>query len=182
MASLLHSLLLDNSSSVCTLGLTLLTKLLPIFAKEAPEVLKSILPSLLSILARVVCWKDRQVEMGLSATAPDDEHSDEVEKHMATPEEKPELLIREDIAWKCLEATAEDSGTPAPNQFFTTLYYLFPCNVIRFLRDPLLYLEQHAVQSPYTVGWEEALDEVQVKSRAEVSHNAKHLTRELANM
>ncbi|KAG6376377.1 hypothetical protein JVT61DRAFT_2362 [Boletus reticuloceps] len=57
MNSLLNSLLLDNSSTTCTIGLTMLVKLLPIFAVKACEELKIFLPRLFAILARTICWE-----------------------------------------------------------------------------------------------------------------------------
>ncbi|EIN07442.1 hypothetical protein PUNSTDRAFT_105179 [Punctularia strigosozonata HHB-11173 SS5] len=166
MSSLLHTLLLDNSSTVCTMGLTLMTKLLPMFAKEASDSLKGMLPDLLSILARMLCWKHRQVGTPPSPESEGAEPSDEDDDPPASQEEKRELFIRDDIPWKCLQATI-NTTPPSPHQFLTILYYLFPCNVIRFLRDPLPYLEQYNIKSPYTISWEEVLDEVQLKTRVE---------------
>ena len=59
MISLLHSLIFDNSSTVCTIALAVLSKLLPIFAVKASDHLKSLLPLLLVVLARILCWKER---------------------------------------------------------------------------------------------------------------------------
>ena len=60
------------------------------------------------------------------------------------------------------------SAAPSPHQYFTFLYYLFPCNVIRFLRWPVKYFQEGGLESPYTVEWEDALDEDQIKSKSEV--------------
>ena len=58
--SLIYALILDNSSTECTVGITVLTKLLPMFATKACEDLKRLLPSLYVVLARIVCWETRQ--------------------------------------------------------------------------------------------------------------------------
>jgi hypothetical protein len=59
MPSILTSLLVDNSTTACTIGLTMLTKLLPIFAVQDCGALKRMLPQLFAILARILCWRER---------------------------------------------------------------------------------------------------------------------------
>ncbi|KIY68612.1 hypothetical protein CYLTODRAFT_421458 [Cylindrobasidium torrendii FP15055 ss-10] len=150
---LLLSLILDNSSTTCSTGLTLLVKLLPLFAVHASSNLKEILPQLLVILMRVVCWRDRT--------------SAGVELDILRP--PPTLEVKADIEWECLEATF-DTGVPAipsPRRFFTFLYYLFPCNVLRFLRTPHLYLEECTYQSPFTQDWDQVINANELKENVE---------------
>ncbi|CCM02390.1 uncharacterized protein FIBRA_04488 [Fibroporia radiculosa] len=77
--------------------------------------------------------------------------------------------IREDIEWVRLEQTFDGgtSSAPSAHRYFTALYYLFPCNVIRFLRYPVRYLSDSGLDSPYTIGWDEALDEDKIRSTSE---------------
>lgn len=90
---------------------------------------------------------------------------------IGTLQESRTLNAKPDLEWQRLESTFEAATSSAPpsQQYFTFLYYLFPCNTIRFLRGPTQYLIDKQVPSPYTVDWEEALDEDQIKSRSEVS-------------
>lgn len=173
MISLLNSLLLDNSSTVCTIALTLLTKLLPIFAVHACNDLKRLLPHFLAILARVICWRIRE-----PLQLPSVEHDPEANLDLKLDEDVATsintgmdyLPIHEDLGWTRLEMTFDGttSAPPSPHQYFTFLYYLFPCNVIRFLRLPVKYLQDSGLDSPYAVSWDVALDEGQIKSKSEV--------------
>jgi hypothetical protein len=183
MSSLSRSLLLDNSSTVCTIGLTLLVNLFPIFAVEACPEFKSMLPNFLAILARILCWKERPPSIRGSPTQDNDVAADtdsEAEKEMAANRT---FEIRSDIHWKRLETAfrATTSTAPSVRQYFTILYYLFPCNVLRFLRDPVSHLVQNGVESPFALGWPDVLDEDKIRSKSEViwtcrAWNSKLLT------
>ena len=179
MQSLLYSLLFDISSTACNIGLKVLTKLLPIFAVHACEHLKELLPQLLLILARVISWRTPppsgdpflpSVEgLGL---APD------ILKAVTDEESAPEIVqtefrdpfqIRPDIEWQRLDIVFTLSPfPPPPQQYFAFLYYLFPCNVVRFLRLPVGYLSEVNADNPYGVSWDVALDEGLIRSKAEV--------------
>ncbi|KAI0636896.1 hypothetical protein C8Q77DRAFT_1215790 [Trametes polyzona] len=175
MNSLLHSLIFDNSSTVCTIALTVLIKLLPIFAVKACQQLKRLLPLLLVVLARILCWKERQSSSPIIPVLPDPEDSDEEDAFASDDGEDvvregtSSLKIREDIEWERLELTFDGpaSKAPSPDRYFTFLYYLFPCNTIRFLRYPVRYLNDNGVDSLYAVDWEDALDEEKIKSKCE---------------
>ncbi|KAH9946055.1 uncharacterized protein BXZ73DRAFT_86256 [Epithele typhae] len=158
MTSLIYTLMFDDSSTVCTSALTIMIKLLPIMAVKACEDLKRLLPQLLLVLARVLCWKERQPSSDAVAVA------DDSEAYSSSP-----LQIREDIEWARLKLTfdATESKAPLPDRYFTFLYYLFPCNTIRFLRYPVRYLDENSAESMFTVGWEDALDEQKVRSISE---------------
>ncbi|KAJ7273587.1 hypothetical protein B0H12DRAFT_1090097 [Mycena haematopus] len=164
MSSLLHSLLLDNSSTLCTIGLTIVVKLLPIFAVEACQSLKILLPRLLTILARVLCWKERAPPSSEDAVP---QVEQELEQELE--DTGPTLLVREDLSWEVLQQSFDtgSSSTPSPRRYYTLLYYLFPCNVLRFLRSPVLHLNTNKVESPYTVDWETALDEQKIRSKSQ---------------
>lgn len=165
--SLLNSLLLDKSSTVCTIGLSILTKLLPIFAVEAPQVLKGILPRLFCVLARMICWKDQPPPT--TAQSPETEGVPVLEQE---PDETgPVLFVRSGLNWQILESPLDCDALspPNPRQYYTLLYYLFPCNVLRFLRHPVLYFTSNHVESLYTVDWDTALDEQKIRSKSKAS-------------
>lgn len=167
MDDLLNSLLIDNSSTLCTIGLTVLVKLLPIFAVYAWEELKKMLPRLFAILARVICWKERPPPVEPSSEA--DERL-EVDEHVSNEfVETPSLELRPDLGWQRLEPVfTASSFIPPSATYFSFLYYLLPCNLIRFLRGPSAYLNDRGYQTPFTVSWEDALDNVNIRSKAEV--------------
>lgn len=171
--AILYSLLFDNSSTVAVVALTVLTKLLPIFAVKATEHLKRYVSLLVLVLARIVCWRERPVphptEPSLGADSASESGCDRDDEE-GLPEEMYTPPIHEDITWERLEQTflAGASSAPSPHRYFTVLYYLFPCNIIRFLRYPIRYITDIQCENPYAVGWDEVLDEPQIKSRSEV--------------
>ncbi|KAI1795805.1 hypothetical protein LXA43DRAFT_989612 [Ganoderma leucocontextum] len=174
MTSLIYSLTFDNSSTVCTIALTILIKLLPIFAVKASGHLKNLLPLLLVVLARILCWRERHSAPLLPGVPDQDDMNSEETPASDTGEEgasegtRP-LPIREDLDWTRLELTFDGpaSGAPSAHRYFTFLYYLFPCNTIRFLRYPVKYLHDSGLESVYALDWEAALDEQQIRSKSE---------------
>lgn len=164
MTSVLRSLMLDNSSTVCTIGLTLLVKLLPVFAVHARGVLKSMLPGLLAVLARLLCWKERPP----SGLPVDDPPSEELERELEN-EINRIIPIRSTFHWRRLESTfnATPSHPPSPRPYFTALYYLYPSNVLRFSSNPTLYLVDHSYPSPYTLEWHQVFPEDEIRKRSE---------------
>ncbi|KAG6333959.1 hypothetical protein ID866_5127 [Astraeus odoratus] len=167
MDSFLNSLLLDNSSTVCTIGLTALSKLLPIFAVHACAALKQMLPRLFVILARIMCWKERHQSISPSPNMADE--PTKMGRHVSEEfVETQSLELRPDFDWRRLELTFNAvSSAPPSDTYFSFLYYLFPCNLIRFLRGPSAYLHDTGCQTPYTVSWEDALDDANIRSKAE---------------
>lgn len=169
MNSLLNSLMLDNSSTICTIGLTMLVKLLPIFAVKACEELKIMLPRLFAILARIVCWEELSSSVIPAPVLVDDDDEPlgagkqpEVYGGLAALELHPEL------GWERLEHSLSASPDPPSDAYFSSLYYLFPCNLLRFVRAPAAYLRDRGHESPYIVSWEDALDEDNMRSKSEV--------------
>ena len=170
--SLLYSLIFDDSSTTCTIALTIFSKLLPIFAVKACEDLKRLLPQLLLVLARVLCWKGRQPSSAVPnpPQAQDTDGEDNTDEEKSNHEDSRPLTIREDLEWSHLKLTFDDavSHAPSPHRYFTFLYYLFPCNTIRFMRYPVRYLNDSGLESLFTVNWEDALDEDKIRSTSEV--------------
>lgn len=168
MTCLLHSLLFDGSSTAANIALTVITKLLPIVAVKACEDLKGLLPLLLAVLARIICWRERELPVPAMESL-DGETVSDVEDNADTQSLAFVLDIREDLEWTRLEQTfaCGASSAPSAHRYFTHLYYLFPCNTLRFLRHPIQYMKDSELESPYNVGWEDALDEDQIRSRSE---------------
>ncbi|KZT67760.1 hypothetical protein DAEQUDRAFT_728762 [Daedalea quercina L-15889] len=166
--TILHSLLFDNSSTVAIVALTVVTKLLPIFAVKATEQLERYVPLLVLVLARIVCWRERQAPTP-SEASPDADSGRNSDVEEGLPASAYTPPIREDIKWELLEQTfvGGTSSSPSPRRYFTTLYYLYPCNTIRFLRHPIKYVTDFNCDNPYAVDWEEVLDEPQIRSKSE---------------
>lgn len=182
MSSILTSLLVDDSTTACTISLTMLTKLLPIFAVKACSALKRLLPQLFAVLARVLCWPEGAPSTSTHSPLPDGTASDEEhgtdggEIPGQATETKRTLDANLDLQWERLELSFDSTATsaPSPERYFTFLYYLFPCNLIAFLRDPVRYLAERKVERPYAVDWEDALDHEQIKTKSEVGFLVKN--------
>jgi hypothetical protein len=164
MTSVLTSLLLDDSSTVCAVALNVVTKLLPMFAIHACQQLKEMMPSLLAILAKVLCWKLRPTVMNF------DNNEEPVEEALDDLGTTIHFELRPDLEWRRLKSSFETATSlpPSYRKYFTFLYYLFPCNVIRYLRGPSNYLDEREYQSPYDANWAEVLDEDLIRSKTEV--------------
>lgn len=184
MDSMLRSLEIDNSASVCAVELSILVKVIPALTIRAYDPFKDIMARLFAVLGRVLCWKARtrrspdiRVPYSDLLDYNDEALVSELERKEAEEELEDfqeswqvKLKIREDLQWKRLERTFDmsTSSNPSPRHFFAMLYFIFPCNVIRFLRNPSSYLMEKNVESPWTVGWDEALDDSQIRSAATV--------------
>lgn len=174
MSTLLRSLLLDNSSTLCTTGLTVVVKLLSIFAVHANVALKALLPQLYAVLVRMICWKERPLS-DLRSTFPSSFSLDEVPAEVEISLDRElhnerALHMHPELEWERLELTFDGtaSSAPSPRALFTILYYLFPRTTLRFLREPTVCLAERGFETPYTVSWEEALDGEQIRSLSEV--------------
>lgn len=151
---------------MCTAGLTFLAKSLPYFAVYAREQLRLLLPRFLAVLARVLCWKERYPTFPEAGDGPPDV---QLEKELAEITQK-NLHIRPDIQWQRLEMifNATTSHPPDSRPFFSTLFYLYPSNVLKFLRGPVAYLNSFNVETPYVESWKEAFEEDEIRRRCEV--------------
>lgn len=182
--SVLRSLEVDNSATVCAVELSLLVKIIPAMTIKAYDPFKDIMARLFGILGRVLCWKSRSGRIAdmrvpysdlldddneaLAAELQKKEVEEELEDFQETWQLK--LQIRDELGWRRLARTFDlsTSSNPAPRHFFAMLYFIFPCNVIHFMRNASAYLQEKNVESPWTVGWDEALDNLQIRSAATV--------------
>ncbi|KAJ3935249.1 MAG: hypothetical protein NXY57DRAFT_1046822 [Lentinula lateritia] len=158
MSTLLSSLLYDNSSTSCAVGLTILVKLLPMIAVHASAELKRMIPQLFTIFVRVLCWKERR-----NFHDQDDDGVDFVD------EDAPKMpALRPETDWQQLELMFGNSSTaPSSVKLFTYLYYLFPCNLLKFLRNPIAYLTESDLECPYVGDWESTLDASEIRTKSE---------------
>lgn len=80
------------------------------------------------------------------------------------------FLISPHIKWERLDMVFNMTASPPPSSrpLFTVLYYLYPANLLLFLRSPVKYLIASAVDCPYTETWERALDEDGIRRTSEV--------------
>ena len=163
MLSIIRSLLLDGSSTVCIASLTLLVKVLPVLAVHARNELKAIFPMCLAVLARIMCWKERAPAASADAL------------HTSGPQPKPEIEPKNldpthpDYEWNRLDLTFDAAPSPPPSarSYFTILYYLYPSNVLQFLSGPADYLAQASVPG-HPIDWDKTLDEEEIRKRSEV--------------
>ena len=180
---ILLSLQVDDSLATCAVGLSVVTKLLPFAAIQAYDDLKQVLPRLFSILGRTLCWRlseDRPsqgiryrdlLDQADEALVQELEQNElEEDKEGAMEHRTPMLHLREGLQWDRLERSDEAIAiVPTRKMYFQILYYLFPVNTVFFLRRTSKYLEDNSLDSPWTVGWEEVLDDLQIRTTSTVS-------------
>ncbi|KAF8575721.1 hypothetical protein K439DRAFT_1664929 [Ramaria rubella] len=177
--SFLLSLVVDGSSTLFESEITTLATLLPQFAMRAPEALVRILPYCYAILARVVCWKLRpQTRELLERDFDNSETSSQSRLSDQELDAAQTSKIRSDLQWERLESTFSSSvsNIPCPLPLFRTLYGLYPCNTLAFLRNPVEYLNKSGLKSPFETDWLDIIDEDQIRtrSRALLRHHILH--------
>jgi hypothetical protein len=168
LSILILSLELDNSSTACTAALTFFAKLFPVFAVHAPLALKNNLPHFLMISARVACWEARNPSIFLDPSIEGPEDAEDTENDGQVDSAQPEICSH--LEWQRLESTFESTSSTAPSmdRYSTHLYYLFPRNVLEFIRSPIAYLERAGTECPYVLGWAKVLDEDKIRKKSEV--------------
>ncbi|KDN51454.1 hypothetical protein K437DRAFT_52180 [Tilletiaria anomala UBC 951] len=163
---ILLSLQLDTSSTVVSLGITVLVMMMPHIPDWIANGGAGGLPTFLSIFSRILDW--RKLDIGWEHQAGDGHDAERHVKDEGFAEVNrlaKRLNIRSDIEWQ----RVVDKGPaipPDPMQFFTFLYGLFPCNTIRFLRAPIAYLRKACYESPFEGDWENIIDERAIQMRA----------------
>ncbi|KAL0580269.1 hypothetical protein V5O48_001774 [Marasmius crinis-equi] len=164
MDNLIMSLLIDTSTTVCTIGLNVLTKLLPIYAAHAPSALLGMIHRLFAVFARILCWKKRLV---ISADHPDPMENEEWEDD-EDADSSSSLQAREALNWQLLGPIFTQTS-PAPNcrTYFSFLYFLLPCSLFQFLREPVSYFNDSLFPSPYQKDWDSVLDETKIRTLSE---------------
>lgn len=175
LQTILTSLLLDGSTTTCTVALSLLIKLVPLFAVHAREELLKNLPYIFVVLQRILCWKQPPLASHHHYSHSHSGDDDDITLSQTIDAElNPVLALRPDLGWDRLKNTfAGASSVPEVRGLFTLMYYLFPCALVLFLRAPLVFISEQTVlglglDCPYVGGWEAAIDEEEVRSKAEV--------------
>ncbi|KAG0366394.1 hypothetical protein BGZ54_005402 [Gamsiella multidivaricata] len=156
--SLLFSLKYDTSPLIVSLGLMTLIMLMP----RIPAALNERLPDLFLILSRILCWPRSRQQLMASFDEFDDEgpkadatgnnindaSSDKGEGSafmMAHVEFEDISLYNHGIRWRRYGpalAGGSTEGAPDPTAIFSFLYGLFPCNLLKFLHGPRVYMKQ----------------------------------------
>ncbi|KAG8898751.1 hypothetical protein FRB99_007182 [Tulasnella sp. 403] len=159
LKSLMLSLQVDSSTTVVSVGISVLIMMLPQIAHLAPTTLNSHLPTLLSILCRVICWRDKPSNSALSDPL--------IPMQQEGTPSHPTVALASDLNWSRLESSFDLAVSPPPDArlFFQFMYGLWPINTLTFLRRPVAYLENAGVKCPFSVGWDEIIDVDEVHSR-----------------
>jgi hamartin protein len=157
----LHTcLLVDNSSTVVDLALTILIMFIP----HITSILVADLPTLFVIYSRILCW-DQYSKRGDGQTSGEQSESDQGSE----PEMK--LTLEHDPTWDQADVAldGEQSSGPKPNYLFTFLYGLFPLNFMNFIRKPRRYLKMKG----YSKSDQLDLHQNLIRTRTEV-HRVQH--------
>ncbi|KAG8983797.1 hypothetical protein FRB90_005760, partial [Tulasnella sp. 427] len=171
LSSLLTSLQLDFSTTLVSVGISVLIMMLPQMAWTSPKALNDHLPRLLMILCRVICWKERTMfhfPQPVSATSEASTFfvgSDTATEVPGGEFASPRLAA--DVTWTRLESSFDLAAAPAPDArlYFQFLYGLWPTTVLSFLRRPIAMLQNWGLKSPYAEEWDDIIDEDEVRSR-----------------
>lgn len=129
----LHTcLLLDNSSTVVHLALTILIMFIP----HITSTLVSDLPTLFIIYSRVLCWDHYNKQPDRSPT------SEKVDSDSGSDHDS-FMTFDTDSDWDRIDTAVdgEQYSVPKANYLFTFLYGLFPLNFMNFIRKPRRYLK-----------------------------------------
>ena len=169
---LLISILLDDSATVCSAALTVVVKVLPVLASNAREELRALLPMLMAILARLMCWKEQHPT---NVEIPSDEVPESDLERELEAEANPILRPDPRWNWERLEATFDmaTSIPPLLRPYFTILYYLYPANMLKFLHSPIKYLQDSGLRSPWIESWEQAIDLAEIRAHSEVRNRQR---------
>jgi hypothetical protein len=158
----LHTcLLLDNSTTVVDLALTILIMFIP----HITTTLVADLPRLFLIYARILCWDKYNNESAVRASqseASESEYGSDVE---------PKQAMHFNPTWDVIEANIDSSQSlrPKADYLFTFLYGLFPLNFMNFVRKPRRYLKMKSYPRAEDLDMNQNL----IRSRTE-AHRTQH--------
>lgn len=140
--TIITSLVLDTSNRLFPLGIRTILTVIP----YAPQIITTKVPSIMVVLGRAVCWRDRPfVDAGKTSDSP------------ATYTPKPASQ------WSvALSADEQITDSPASLQpasivrlWLVAIYGAWPSNLLAFVRDPILYLRGKQVECPYQGDWDD---------------------------
>ncbi|PKK68279.1 hypothetical protein RhiirC2_782450 [Rhizophagus irregularis] len=134
--SLLTSLQRDTSTTLISLSLTTLIMLLPHICISVT----TYLPGLYIIFSRIICWDkhiSRPVDFPDEIVESDDDDDDDDDDQKTSEK----LNV---VDWNRCDSTFDNapSSPPSCKQLFTFLYGMFPCNTVKFLKDPSGWIKE----------------------------------------
>ncbi|CAG8521849.1 10601_t:CDS:10 [Paraglomus occultum] len=161
LESILTSLQIDSSTTLLSLSLTTLIMLMPHISTSVVENL----PQLYSVFVRILCWDKltRHVDIDFG----NDDVEDQIERISYRIDDDEETLNaernRDNIDWQRFDSSFDTAPSTPPNclPLFTFLYGMFPCNTVKFLRDPRRWF----AEMNYTPLYEQ-IDENIIRSRS----------------
>lgn len=144
--TLLLLLELDTSKTIITFGLRAVTMLIPHIPDWIASGGAGGLPAFLSVLARIIDW--RQFGRGWEDRVGSGTNHTDADRRILDPDYLDldrigqRTLLKPGINWTRIRSSADmvDLPPPDPQPLFTFLYGIFPCNTVRFFRDPLAYM------------------------------------------
>lgn len=140
--TIITSLMLDTANRLFPLGLRTILTVIP----YAPQIVTTKVPSIMVILGRAVCWRDRPfVDSGKSSDSP----------ATYTPKPSSQWAV-------ALSADEQVTDSPVSLQpasivrlWLVAIYGAWPSNLLAFVRDPILYLRGKQVECPYQGDWDD---------------------------
>ncbi|RHZ56071.1 hypothetical protein Glove_406g31 [Diversispora epigaea] len=147
--SLFKSLQRDTSTTIISLSLTALIMLLPHICISVV----SYLPRLYTVFIRVLLW-DKHNFGSMNFEGDDYELIDNVMIFPEVPKvhDLPKInILNDEDSWEQCDSSFDNVPSTPPNclHLFTILYGMFPCNTIKFLRDPTTWLKERNFPSSY---------------------------------
>lgn len=181
---LLRSLELDTSKTVVTVGVRALTMLIPHIPDWIALGGAGGLPAFLSVLARIVDWRrlapgweDRLGQELDSERQILDADYLEMDRIGYRTQLKPGItwepismfslpvLTRWLTFASASKADKVDLAVPNAQPLFTFLYGIFPCNTVRFFREPIAYMEKSGYETVFKATWADVMDQRQLQAR-----------------
>ncbi|CAO1632508.1 unnamed protein product [Sympodiomycopsis kandeliae] len=166
------SLQLDTSTTLISLCITALIILIPHIPNWIANGGAGGLPVFLSIYARIVDW--RKLGPGWENRVGDGDDLDQLrqkldEEYGEIDRLSKRLAVRAEVEWARLESSVDTDLTAEPDatRYFTILYGIFPCNMVRFLRAPIDYLRKADYNAPLAPNWEDLIEESTVQLRSQ---------------
>ncbi|PWN25574.1 hypothetical protein BDZ90DRAFT_262221 [Jaminaea rosea] len=169
---IITSLRLDTSTTLVSLCITALIILIPQIPNWIANGGAGGVPILLLTYARIVDW--RKLGPGWEQRLGEGEEMENLRRQLDEEFTEMErlsrrLTLRPEVKWRRLESKVDTDHTGDPDalRFFTVVYGLFPCNMIRFLRAPIDYLRKANCVPLLDSEWEDLIDETNLQLRSE---------------
>lgn len=172
VSDIMTSLQIDTSTTLISLCITALIMLIPQIPNWVANGGAGGVPVLLCVYARIVDW--RKLGPGWEHRLGETDEMEALRRQLDEEFTEVEriskrLTLRADVQWRRLESSVDTDSTITPDamRFFTIVYGLYPCNMIRFLRAPIDYLRRANCPSLLDAEWEELIDETSLQTRSE---------------